>query len=220
MIYESPNCTVNGVGISMLWCPSDGDIVGLRYPGMPGDGWDCSPIPMTFSSYAGNLGPLIYGWDDPTSTQMQGIFAHNGNQVAAAGRPASDRSGSPASPTARVTRFIYGEHAHSRISAADPGDYYGINWWTSGDYGDTTFSTIFPPNFFVSNDARTLQASPNRAASVQLLDSATSQHPGGCQLRVLRWLGPVHQELGQYLESASDHQSHQHRVTSGRGFTI
>ena len=57
MLYEAPNSTVSGVGISMLWCPSDGVIVGLRYPGAAGDGWDCSPIPMTYSSYAGNLGP-------------------------------------------------------------------------------------------------------------------------------------------------------------------
>ena len=58
MVYEYHNSTVSGVGISMLWCPSDGDIGGLRYPGMAGDGWDGSPIPMTFSSYAGNLSAI------------------------------------------------------------------------------------------------------------------------------------------------------------------
>ena len=79
MLYEAQNSTVSGVGISMLWCPSDGVIVGLRYPGAPGDGWDCSPIPMTYSSYAGNLGPLVCCWDDPGLSQMQGMFAHNGN---------------------------------------------------------------------------------------------------------------------------------------------
>src|SRR5437016_1629071 len=70
MIYMYPNSTVSGFGISILWCPSDGDIAGLRWPGGPTDGWDCSPIPMTFSSYAGNLGPLIYAWNDPCLGQM------------------------------------------------------------------------------------------------------------------------------------------------------
>ena len=42
MIYMYPNQTVNGIGLSVLWCPSDGQIAGLRYPGMSGDGWDCA----------------------------------------------------------------------------------------------------------------------------------------------------------------------------------
>ncbi len=179
MIYDAPNSTVNGAGISMLWCPSDGDIVGLRYPGMKGDGWDCSPVPMTFSSYAGNLGPLIYRWDDPNLNSMQGIFAHNGNQVV--GGTASFGPIKISSITDGTSNtFMYGEHAHSRISAqTDQGDYYGINWWTSGDYGDTTFSTIFPPNFFVSDDAGYAipQLVPRQS---NFSDTATSNHPGGC----------------------------------------
>src|SRR5271170_6091298 len=35
MIYMYPNSTVSGFGLSILWCPSDGIIAGLRYPGMP-----------------------------------------------------------------------------------------------------------------------------------------------------------------------------------------
>ena len=102
MIYQYPNSTVSGIGLSILWCPSDGVITGLRYPGMPGDGWDCSPIPMTFSSYAGNLGPLIYCWYDPSLSTMQGMFSHNGS--AAAGDQATDPpSGSPRSPMERAT---------------------------------------------------------------------------------------------------------------------
>src|SRR5262249_907921 len=147
MIYMYPNSTISGIGLSLLWCPSDAGITGLRYPGLPGDGWDNSPIPMTYSSYAGNLGPLIYdafhgGAGGPYMTQMQGIFAQVGDV-------------SPIGPVslASVTdgtsnTMLYGEHAHGKISAGLLGDLYGINWWTSGDYGDTTFSTIFPPNFF------------------------------------------------------------------------
>jgi len=183
MVYVYQNSTVSGVGISMLWCPSDGDIGGLRYPGMPGDGWDGSPIPMTFSSYAGNLGPLIYRWDDPNLGSMQGVFAHTGGSGMGYSNPSSFRPVSIAMITDGTSNtIIYGEHAHSRISAqTQQGDYYGINWWSSGDYGDTTFSSIFPPNYFVS-DAQSLAANAQpqivpRQSNFSV--TATSMHPGG-----------------------------------------
>jgi prepilin-type N-terminal cleavage/methylation domain-containing protein/prepilin-type processing-associated H-X9-DG protein len=183
MIYTYPNSTVNGLGMSILWCPSDGEIAGLRYPGSPGDGWDCAPIPMTFSSYAGNLGTLVYQWNDPSLGTMNGIFAHNGNVIT---------GGTANFPPVRIAgitdgtsnTFLYGEHAHSKISATSPnsnvqGDYYGINWWTSGDYGDTTFCTIFPPNYFANDDQG--YAIPTIVPrQTNFSDTATSQHPGGC----------------------------------------
>ena len=41
--YIGPNSTINGIGLNVLWCPSDGTIASLRYPGAPGDGWDARP---------------------------------------------------------------------------------------------------------------------------------------------------------------------------------
>jgi prepilin-type N-terminal cleavage/methylation domain-containing protein/prepilin-type processing-associated H-X9-DG protein len=184
MIYMYANSTVSGAGMSTLWCPSDGDIVGLRYPGMPGDGWDCAPIPMTFSSYAGNSGPLVYAYNDPSLSTTKGIFSYTGNVVA---------GGTANSPPVRIAQitdgtsntFIYGEHAHSKMvtlgSFGGNTDWFGINWWTSGDLGDTTFSSIFPPNYF-SNEAQNLVA----GAQPQIVprqdnfsDTTTSNHPGG-----------------------------------------
>src|SRR5205085_102882 len=102
-----------------------------------------------YSSYAGNLGPLIYCWSDPSLNSMQGMFAHNGNT--AAGGVASFPPVRIASITDGTSNtIIYGEHAHARISQGDPDEIYGVNWWTSGDYGDTTFSSMFPPNFFAN----------------------------------------------------------------------
>jgi prepilin-type N-terminal cleavage/methylation domain-containing protein/prepilin-type processing-associated H-X9-DG protein len=180
MIYLYPNSTVSGFGVGMLWCPSDAGIIGLRYPGQPGDGWDNSPIPMTFSSYAGNLGPLIYkmtGTGDPNlMSQMQGMFSWCGGTP---GQP-----GVPPVSLASITdgtsnTILYGEHAHGKISAStQQGDYYGINWWTSGDYGDTTFSTFFPPNFFQTDDAG--YAIPKLVPrQTNFADTITSFHPGG-----------------------------------------
>jgi len=184
-VYLGENATVNGIGLSLLWCPSDGKIVGLRYPGASGDGWDDAPIPMCYSSYAGNLGVLLYHGNTQMN-EMQGLFSYIGD---VSWRPGAGASVPPvrlASITDGTSNtFLYGEHAHSRISEGSPGDMYGLNWWTSGDYGDTTFSTIFPPNYFKkldpndpTNPVNTIPSKTPRSSNFAI--TATSQHPGGC----------------------------------------
>ncbi len=109
---------------------------------------------------------------------------------------------------------MYGEHAHSEISnlsnTLDQGDYIGINWWTSGDHGDTTFCTIFPPNFFTCDDhgyAITKIVPRQTNWSV----TATSRHPGGGEFCLLRRLGAFAQKLDQLVEPPLDH-TRRHRL--------
>ena len=178
-IYTGPNATVNGIGLSILWCPSDANIIGLRYPGMPGDGWDDAPIPMTYSSYAGNLGPLIYHGNNVG--QNTGVFSYIGSPTGTTTSPV--RLADITDGTSNT--MLYGEHAHGRIATTDADDYFGLNWWTSGDYGDTNYSTIFPPNFFKSfnaNDPKDPSKSYPTLTPRQSNFSvtATSMHPGGC----------------------------------------
>jgi prepilin-type N-terminal cleavage/methylation domain-containing protein/prepilin-type processing-associated H-X9-DG protein len=179
MIYMYPNSTVSGFGMSTLWCPSDGEIAGLRYPGFPGDGWDCSPIPMTFASYAGNSGILVYQWNDPKLNQMSGVFSHTGNAIA--GGAANFPPVKLASITDGTSNtLLYGEHAHNKMSLAN-GDIYGINWWTSGDLGDTTFSSIFPPNYFATDDQSLVAGAQPQIVPRQsnYSDTVASNHPAG-----------------------------------------
>ena len=189
-IYLAANSTTNSIGLAALWCPSDGAIVGLRYPGQPNDGWDSAPQPMTFSSYAGNLGPLLY-YDNPLQSQSSGIFNFVGGTPMNAGYVGTTSLASITDGTSNT--MLYGEHAHSKIVSSDQGDYYGVNWWSSGDFGDTNFSTLFPPNFFLAIDPSNPSSPANTLPRMvprpndnshpglgAMIVTATSQHPGGC----------------------------------------
>jgi prepilin-type processing-associated H-X9-DG protein len=120
---------------------------------------------------------------------MQGMFAHNGDG------PVGGGHAFPPVTIAGVTdgtsnTLLFGEHAFGKIALAGNkpstgqpyGDSTGLNWWTSGDYGDTSFSAMFPPNYFEKYvDSRSDHGYPPKQCrqdnwSVQ----AASFHPGGC----------------------------------------
>jgi prepilin-type N-terminal cleavage/methylation domain-containing protein/prepilin-type processing-associated H-X9-DG protein len=180
MMYLAPNSTASGIGLSTLWCPSDGDISSTRYPGSTGDGWDDSPIPMTYSSYAGNGGPHpVRTWDQPVggspSTWNKGMFFHIG------GRP--DR---PSQSPIRISQITDGtsntmmfiESTYTKVANNDKafgGNGSGPKWWTSADFGDGLIGTAFPPNYFktYSNDSSVYA----RGDSYNM--TANSFHPGG-----------------------------------------
>ena len=145
---------------------------------------------MKYSSYAGNMGTFAYRWDDIKLGQSNGIFNHNAGTVSNPGGGTYGWAGHFAPSTiASITdgtsnTILYGEHAHSKIAQSDPGSYYGTNWWISGDWGDTTFSTIFPPNYFkslvqeqlaVTNGTLTEKFPRGNNFSM----TAASNHPGG-----------------------------------------
>ncbi|QEH33794.1 Type II secretion system protein G precursor [Aquisphaera giovannonii] len=189
--FVGANSTVNSIGMNILWCPSD-DVAGLRCPNSdPPDptGWDNAYQPMTYSSYAGNMGPLPYHYKDTKLPQSNGIFNHHGGKDPATGNVFGPANFTPIKISAITdgtsNTILYGEHAHSRIISQDLGDIYGPNWWSSGDWGDTTFSTFFPPNYFKTfaqaNQATNPQAPPQKFPNGNNWTmTATSNHPGGC----------------------------------------
>jgi prepilin-type processing-associated H-X9-DG protein len=179
-IWNYPNTTTTSIGMSVLWCPSDGQIAGLRYQGQPGDGWDNCPMPWTFSSYAGNSGPFVYQYNSPNLSQTQGIFAHSGNVLL------GGTSSFPPVAISGITdgtsnTILFGEHAHTLLASSGT-SYYGINPWFSGDSGDTLFGTVFPPNYFTSYAAYANGVWFNKqlvARQTNFADTAGSMHPGG-----------------------------------------
>ncbi len=73
------NSTAESVGITMLWCPSDGTINGLRFFEACA-GWDGTTVPITYTDYAGMLG--TYCPSDgrtPNATELgleNGVYPH------------------------------------------------------------------------------------------------------------------------------------------------
>ncbi len=161
-VWVGANTTVTSIGMNTLWCPSD-DVTGLRAPNL-GDattGWDDAYQPFTYSSYAHNMGTLAYRWDDPKLGQSDGVFNHVGGTTDNIVRPSTFAPARIASITDGTSNTIlYGEHAHIRLVpyAGHENDKYTTNMYISGDWGDTAFSTFFPPNYF--KDSR--QADPTQ----------------------------------------------------------
>ncbi|MDX2036103.1 MAG: DUF1559 domain-containing protein [Isosphaeraceae bacterium] len=183
-IYIAENSTVNGFGVNMLWCPSDGDIVGKRYQGSPGDGWDDSPIPMTFTSYCVNYGVLYYhagrgGVPQNLVDQNTGPFMHIGRPpVPGRSEPAGRVVGIAQITDGTSNTILVGEKSYTKAAQMPGVNWWDPNWWTTGLLGDGAYAAIFPPNYFKT---------PAAAAALpryfpegnNFTGTASSQHPGG-----------------------------------------
>jgi prepilin-type N-terminal cleavage/methylation domain-containing protein/prepilin-type processing-associated H-X9-DG protein len=191
--YTAQNTTVAGFGLSTLWCPSDGAIVNLRHDYSAADcaTYDCSPMPMYYSSYAGSMGTWTY-WPSKHDaylvqklSQMNGVIFYIGwpsgispiNGVPNPGSVSPVKLASIIDGTSNT--MILSERAHGMLSRnlGPDGfvDFSCYNWWQSGNYGDTMFTTFYPINpwkrlndtvgYLIQGDAYPMAAS--------------SFHPGG-----------------------------------------
>ncbi len=206
--WTADNATVGSTGLSVLWCPSDGSIAGLRLT-FAGWGWDGSTQTLVYTSYAGNMGTFTKVPITITSVaqhmavlnQANGVFFYLGwpasNPPAqpdpiAPQNPGSIRPATLSSVTDGLSNtFALGEKAHGKFSQT-PDLYYAIDYlyngaWVSGSFGDTLFTTLYPMNPFgrVGDDPNGDYFYSYDAQEDNFSIAASSFHPGGCNFGFL-----------------------------------
>ena len=161
-IQSSANSTINGVGLNVLWCPSDPSIqMEVSYVLWE----DPLTIKIRFSSYAacnGLWAPNFFGCPNPVdprlNAQMNGVFV-----LDSAVRIADITDGTS-------TTILLGERAHGILTGEDQRYWH---WWADCVSMDTRFWTLFP-----INPIRKIPDTPEEYSSAYK-SSASSFHPNG-----------------------------------------
>jgi prepilin-type N-terminal cleavage/methylation domain-containing protein/prepilin-type processing-associated H-X9-DG protein len=161
------NGTVGATGVSAIWCPSDGTVSEL---GMDQSHLGQFPLGMRFTSYKGNSGT----WFSPG--RYQDMSNPNfGTLLAQANGIFHFYSKTSLSSITDGTSntMLIGEFARSKVSRDDQLCW---GWWSSGNYSDTMFTTLYPLNPFNKvGDLGTGQG----INSDLFVSAASSFHPGG-----------------------------------------
>jgi prepilin-type N-terminal cleavage/methylation domain-containing protein/prepilin-type processing-associated H-X9-DG protein len=159
-IWTAANATIHATGVNTLWCSSD---YRASEPRTVPDGSMLDPgqYLVYYTSYAGNTGTwmLWFQQDFPPQQYMNGLF-----HLKSAVRLAQITDGTS-------NTLAFSERAHSLL---DNDTSLWWHWWTSGNYGDTLFCTLFPLNpwrkvYGLFGDSRT----------EAYISGASSLHPGG-----------------------------------------
>jgi prepilin-type N-terminal cleavage/methylation domain-containing protein/prepilin-type processing-associated H-X9-DG protein len=184
-VFTIQNNTVSAASISTLWCPSDPVTTGQKIL-FPQTNFDGTDLTMTYTNYRGCLGM----WHDipPRSAsnyvqrlaQMNGIFFYIGFPTitpTVQPNPGHNPGSIPVTKISSITdgtsnTILLGETAHG---AYGPSDVNCWNWWTSGNYGDTLFSSLYPINAYKKLANGNLFGSQADA----FVMAAGSFHPGG-----------------------------------------
>ena len=184
--YQLRNSTFPPIGISILWCPSDVGISGLRYF-LPAAGWDGTPVGFSFTSYRGVIGTFMNTPNNMTILSAeQGMFPDQGGPNWFNGSPAQGPVTFASVTDGLSNTIMFGESAHGKLSQFFPKScgpaggctYTRQGWWADSDFGDATMSTFYPMNLFGA-DQTILPGACDPGGSI-IGESASSFHPSGC----------------------------------------
>jgi len=182
-MYNAANTTTSGVGMAMLWCPSDPKVADLyTYPATAGAALDPVALPMHYTSYGANSGEFFI-YDSRNAT-----VDPNTCEASADGAPGEQQMNGIVYYLSHVTlqaitdgtsnTFAFAERAHGKFPAAEVNCW---NWWSSGNYGDTMFTTFFGINTFNKAPFNVSLGAvcATRLGPDEFIASAGSFHPGG-----------------------------------------
>jgi prepilin-type N-terminal cleavage/methylation domain-containing protein/prepilin-type processing-associated H-X9-DG protein len=183
-IFGACNTTIDSTSLSYLHCPSDPSIEDKVF--MKGGNVDGGDMTMCYSSYGGCAGTWFQlpHWSNPPSVFQQRINQQNGTIIYIGYETNLYIGGTLYSgmnrgciKLAAVTdgtsnTMMYSERAHGMLSKQDQVCW---NWWSSGNFGDTSFSTMYPMNPF-KKVAGNYSLS---GGADDFVSAASSFHPGG-----------------------------------------
>jgi len=203
------NSTVVQTGLSMMWCPSDGKIVGLAFFEI-GPGWDCSNMNLRYSSYGGMVGTYALQGSgscdqrtaDPILLALQNgamIDVGNPSGPGGQGNAGSGPQGCGGIAPRKLADITDGtsntiawvERCQGKMSIVANSEFECKGWWVDAEYGDTSLTSYYPPNV---KNPQGYYTTPGTKATYMNADgcdghseggdspmamSAESLHPGG-----------------------------------------
>jgi len=187
-IFGAGNTTITATSLSYLHCPSDPSIENKVF--MAGGSVDGGDMTMCYSSYGGCAG---WYFQLPRYSVPAGVFQTRINQqngvIIYIGYD-SNLTTPDLQPPNKLNRgcvrlaavtdgtsntMMYSERAHGLLT---PTDQTCWNWWCSGNFGDTSFCTMYPMNPF-RKTANSGNVGNAGGGSNSFVSSASSFHPGG-----------------------------------------
>jgi prepilin-type N-terminal cleavage/methylation domain-containing protein/prepilin-type processing-associated H-X9-DG protein len=173
-IFDVQNDTINGIGMSVLWCPSD-PLVSQDYYGYS----YFYKLKFKMNSYGGNMG-YFPNYPDARVGNPYGMVPFDSNYQAIQAQTNGILYYNSTVRLANITdgssnTMAIGERAFGRL---DPAYSYCYMWWASGQLSDSMSTTFYPMNV----DKKIKNVSDGIAGAqgfFAFLMSFGSFHPGG-----------------------------------------